>query len=246
MMSNELNNKVTQVQEAILSERQRREYAVVVGIPQRTYAICGIRIPGCLEAYYAETTCTVKHEHGIPCQWIDYAFLLPNGERRIFLWNDLLRGGMLLEQSIRAIFADLQAQVETAEASPIGEQECETKEGQLEEVSYEDEAQQDLIIEVPAGTPVKTLHMIETTINHALEHPGARCAVFAGTSQKARGLFARYSVELGQSVRFANSSQMVIQLTNDSSIHFFWLTDQQRSRGYHFDDIAAELVKNPS
>lgn len=33
MMSNELNNKVTQVQEAILSERQRRKYAVVVGIP---------------------------------------------------------------------------------------------------------------------------------------------------------------------------------------------------------------------
>jgi len=97
---------LTQVQQSILQERTRRGYAVVVANPRRSYGIAGIPIPRVLEAYVANTTCTVQHDHGIACQWLDIAFHR-NEQIHVVLFNDLFRFGMLLEDSVTVLLAEL-------------------------------------------------------------------------------------------------------------------------------------------
>lgn len=94
-----------QAQHSILHERERRKYAVAVGRARRSYGIAGVPMPEGLEAYVAETTCTV---HERPCLWADWAFHLPDGTFRVVLMTDLTRPGMLLEESVRALFTELQ------------------------------------------------------------------------------------------------------------------------------------------
>jgi hypothetical protein len=106
-----MSDILAQVGQAILDERSRREYAVVVNNPRRAYGIAGIHIPEGLEAYVAETTCTVGHEHGIPCLWVDFAFRLSDVGFRVVLQNDLAQVGMLIEESVRVLLAELQGQV---------------------------------------------------------------------------------------------------------------------------------------
>jgi hypothetical protein len=98
-------DRLAQVQQAILQEREKRECSVVVNNPRRTYSIAGIPIPGNLQGYVADTTCTVKHHHDIPCQWLDYVFY--RGEQAyVVLWNEFARSGLLTDR-IRVVFAEL-------------------------------------------------------------------------------------------------------------------------------------------
>lgn len=95
-------------QHAIEAELDRRGYQVTVGPVHRAYGIAEIRIPVALEAYVAETRCTVHAES--PCLWVDWAFRRPDGSFRVVLQNDLLRLGMMLEDSVRTLFAELAAE----------------------------------------------------------------------------------------------------------------------------------------
>ena len=103
------------VQAAILQERARREYAVVIGPARKAFGIAGVRLPSGIESYVVETACTVQHESGIPCLWIDHAFRLPDGSFRVVLQNDLVRPGLMIEESVRALFREL---VESGENAP--------------------------------------------------------------------------------------------------------------------------------
>ena len=46
-----------QVQQAILQERTKREYNVVVEHVRKSYGIAGVPVPRQLQAYVATTTC---------------------------------------------------------------------------------------------------------------------------------------------------------------------------------------------
>ena len=94
-------------QHAIQQERERRGYQVVVASPRVAYGIAGVPMPEALSAYVAFTLCTV---HSPPCLWVDWAFALPDDHVRVVLQSDLLRPGMLVEESVKALFAELEAE----------------------------------------------------------------------------------------------------------------------------------------
>lgn len=97
-----------EAQQVIQHERTTRNYAATTGPARPAYGIAGIPMPRELEAYVAETTCTVQHENKGQCLWIDWAFRLPDGSFRVVLQNDLVRPGMMIEESVQALFAELQ------------------------------------------------------------------------------------------------------------------------------------------
>ncbi|HLZ64428.1 MAG TPA: hypothetical protein VKR06_46465 [Ktedonosporobacter sp.] len=99
-----------EVRQAIADERERRDYWVVVGEVCPVRRVWGVPVPEGLRTYIATTTCTVKHDHGIPCVWFDYVFLI-NGELRVMLQNDFGRIGMLMEDSARQIMEKLRGEL---------------------------------------------------------------------------------------------------------------------------------------
>lgn len=92
---------------AILHERQARNYQVEVGRVYPASAIAGMRIPPGLRIFVALTTCTVQHGHSLQCQWHDWACCRQDGFR-VILQSDLVRPGMLIKESVLALFDDLQ------------------------------------------------------------------------------------------------------------------------------------------
>ena len=98
---------LTQARQAIEQERTRRKYSVIVGKPMRIYHIAEVSIPPTLQAYIADTRCTVQHDHGIPCRWADFV-IVHQGKVHVILESDLLRPGMFINDSIRAILTEIQ------------------------------------------------------------------------------------------------------------------------------------------
>ena len=96
-----------QARQAILRERERRGDQVVVSLPHKGYAVAGMRIPSMLVGYAAFTECTVQHESGVQCQWIDWAFYV-HGSFRVVLQNDLVRPPMLIKERVLELFSELQ------------------------------------------------------------------------------------------------------------------------------------------
>jgi hypothetical protein len=96
-----------QVQQAILQERTKREYNVIVDHVRKSYGIAGIPIPKGLQAYAATTTCTEQHENGNQCIWADFAFVLKD-RIHVILQNDLLCPGLTLEDSAKILIESLE------------------------------------------------------------------------------------------------------------------------------------------
>lgn len=97
------------VQEAILQERQKRGYHVMIGPVKRAYWVAENRIPDGLEGYHAIAECT---EHAPPCTWVDFAFRMGDGFK-VMLQNDFLREGMMIMQSARVVLEELATEANT-------------------------------------------------------------------------------------------------------------------------------------
>ena len=106
-------NGLEHVCQAIQRERESRGYKVMVTDPMHVSSIAGVQLPSLVEAYAVTTTCTIKHDHGIPCRWVDWLFLLPirlDGKPyRVVLQSELLRPGLCLEHSVHALCQELQS-----------------------------------------------------------------------------------------------------------------------------------------
>jgi hypothetical protein len=98
---------LTQAQQAILRERELRKYHVVVTNVRRAEYITEIPLPPSIEAYWAETRCTEKHHHNIPCLWVDLAVHMPDGTWKVVFMNSLVRPGMTVEQGVQALISEL-------------------------------------------------------------------------------------------------------------------------------------------
>lgn len=206
-ISNTTDDISNQVLRAILHERERRGYAVVVSNVRKAFGVAGVAIPRGLDAYVAETRCTVQHEGGIPCLWTDFVFYCSQGgELRVLLQNDLLRPGMVLEESVRKILAEME-------------------------------------VEINSKLSRKNTEVREMTIHLAHEKPGMVCAVYSGTYSLSRRAFELFVAELGPRMERANQAELKITLRNGSHIHFFWLTNPDRSRGMRFDVIDGHALK---
>lgn len=93
------------IRQAILKERERREYHVTVSDVKRCCWIAEVSIPKTLLCYSAITECT---EHPLPCIWADFAFVIRD-EIKVFLQNDFLQIGLSLQQSIWRTLQKLEA-----------------------------------------------------------------------------------------------------------------------------------------
>ena len=90
-------------QQAILRERTHQNYQVVVALPERKETLLGYPIPAGIEIYQTITTCTVQHETGIPCMWIDFAFIREDGAICVILESEIEASGIPYDECIRAL-----------------------------------------------------------------------------------------------------------------------------------------------
>jgi len=100
-----------QAQEAIIDERKRRDYEVVVTNTRRAFGMCGIGFPQGIEGYVADTICTVEKHKAHPCEWRDFAFRLEGGTFFVVLMSDVARPGMMIEDSVRLLIHELLSRI---------------------------------------------------------------------------------------------------------------------------------------